>query len=232
MGNRRLILRMMVDLLMTVCLLGLMSFMLTGQQYHEWIGAAALVLFILHHILNLSWIRQSGRGRYTPYRVLQSLLVILVFLAILGCMVSGIVMSQYVFAFLPIDGGTSFARLLHMVSAYWGFVLMALHLGLHWSMVLGRFRKAARLKGSSRTRTLVLRLAGAAAAVYGLSVFVRRNLLNYMLLRTQFVFLDYSEPLLLFYLDYLAMMGFFIFAAHFLSILLKKRTSARQGEKT
>lgn len=35
MGNRKLILRMMVDLLMTVCLLGLMSFMLTGQQYHE-----------------------------------------------------------------------------------------------------------------------------------------------------------------------------------------------------
>ena len=29
---------MMVDLLMTVCLLGLMSFMLTGQQYHEWIA--------------------------------------------------------------------------------------------------------------------------------------------------------------------------------------------------
>ena len=66
---------MMVDLLMTVCLLGLMSFMLTGQQYHEWIGAAALVLFILHHILNLSWIRQSGRGRYTPYRVPHALLV-------------------------------------------------------------------------------------------------------------------------------------------------------------
>lgn len=101
MGNRKLILRMIVDLLMTVCLLGLMSFMLTGQQYHEWIGAITLVLFIIHHILNLSWIRQSGQGRYTPYRVLQSLLVILVFLAILGCMVSGIVMSQYVFAFLP-----------------------------------------------------------------------------------------------------------------------------------
>ena len=33
-GSRKLILRMMVDLLMTVCLLGLISFMLTGQQYH------------------------------------------------------------------------------------------------------------------------------------------------------------------------------------------------------
>lgn len=224
--------KMLTDLLMTIGLLFLMGYQFWGDTAHEWAGAGMFVLFLAHHILNQGWYRALFRGKYTPVRVLQLLLNVLLTAAMLGLMISGIILSRHVFAFLPIDGGTSFARLLHMVSAYWGFVLMALHLGLHWSMVLGRFRKAARLKGSSRTRTLVLRLAGAAAAVYGLSVFVRRNLLNYMLLRTQFVFLDYSEPLLLFYLDYLAMMGFFIFAAHFLSILLKKRTSARQGEKT
>ena len=224
--------KMLTDLLMTIGLLFLMGYQFWGDTAHEWAGAGMFVLFLAHHILNRGWYRALFRGKYTPVRVLELLLNVLLTAAMLGLMISGIILSRHVFAFLPIDGGTSFARLLHMVSAYWGFVLMALHLGLHWSMVLGRFRKAARLKGSSRTRTLVLRLAGAAAAVYGLSVFVRRDLLNYMLLRTQFVFLDYSEPLLLFYLDYLAMMGFFIFAAHFLSILLKKRASARQGEKT
>ncbi len=54
MGKKRLALGMIVDLLMTACLLELMSFMLTGQQYHEWIGAAPLAMFIVHHILNLS----------------------------------------------------------------------------------------------------------------------------------------------------------------------------------
>lgn len=53
-------------------------------------------------------------------------------------------------------------------------------------------------------------------------VFIRRDLLTYMLLKTQFVFLDFSEPIPLFYLDYLAMMGAFIFLADSASKLLRK----------
>ena len=45
--------------------------------------------------------------------------------------------------------------------------------------------------------------------------FVRRGLPMYMLVQTHFVFFDYSEPIPLFYLDYLAMMGMFVFAAHY-----------------
>ena len=119
--------------------------------------------------------------------------------------------SNHVFAFLNIRGGISFARLLHMAAAYWGFVLMALHLGLHWGMLLGMAKKRIR---PGRILPVVL---GACIAVYGLTVFVRRALPDYMLLRTQFVFLDYGEPWLLFYLDYLAMMGTFIFLSHYAS---------------
>lgn len=40
----------------------------------------------------------------------------------LSSMVSGIVMSRYVFDFLPIQGGWGWARTLHMLAAYWGFL--------------------------------------------------------------------------------------------------------------
>ena len=223
MGKKNLAPRMIVDLLMTVCLLGLMSFMLTGQQYHEWIGAITLVLFIIHHILNLSWIRQLGRGRYTPYRGLQSLLVILVFLAILGCMVSGIVMSQYVFAFLPIRGGMSLARLVHLVCVYWSFILMSLHLGLHWNMILCVVRKAAGAPASSAMRTLILRLMAAAVATYGIYAFVKHRLVDYLFLRTMFVFFDYEQPPIQFLAEYLAMMGLFILFAYYVNKFIGKQ---------
>ncbi len=223
MGNKKLILRMAVDLLMTVCLLGLMSFMLTGQQYHEWIGAGTLVLFILHHILNLPWIRKLGRGRYTPYRVVQVVLAALVLLAILGCMVSGIVMSQYVFAFLPIQGGMSLARLAHMVCVYWSFILMSLHLGLHWEMILGMIRKAAGIQVSSPLRTTALRLLAVAIAAWGVTAFVKHRLVDYLFLRTRFVFFDYEQPPLPFLAEYLAMIGLLVFFAHYASKLFHKR---------
>ncbi|HBV53029.1 MAG TPA: hypothetical protein DEF06_12135 [Clostridiales bacterium] len=212
----------MTDILMTLALLFLMGYQFWGDIAHEWAGAGMFLLFILHHILNGNWYKTLFKGRYTPARVFQLVVDILVFLAMLGLMVSGIRLSNHVFAFLNIRGGMSFARLLHMAASYWGFVLMALHLGLHWGMFLGMAGKVLKLRRPSRLRKLLLTILGAGIAVYGLTVFIRRDLLTYMLLQTQFVFLDFGEPIPLFYLDYLAMMGAFIFLAYYASKLLRK----------
>lgn len=64
-------------------------------------------------------------------------IVFFVLFTMIGSMVSGIILSRHVLSFLPISGGRAFARKLHMLSAYWGFALMSLHLGLHWSMIMG-----------------------------------------------------------------------------------------------
>ncbi len=49
-------------------------------------------------------------GRYTPFRVCQLVVNLLLLLAMVGTMVSGVVLSQTVFAFLPISGGRSWAQ--------------------------------------------------------------------------------------------------------------------------
>ncbi|WP_300412838.1 hypothetical protein [uncultured Oscillibacter sp.] len=56
----------------------------------------------------------------------------------------------------------------------------------------------------------------------------KRNLPTCLFLRTQFVFLDFEEPKPLFYLDVLAMMGLFIFLAHYGAKRLK-RTKERSA---
>ena len=43
-----------------------------------------------------------------------------------------------------------------------------------------------------------------------------------MFLWVQFVFLDYSESPISFYIDYLAIMGLFIWIAHYLSVIILK----------
>lgn len=224
----KFLIKVTVDVLMTLGLLFLMGYQFWGDTAHEWVGAAMFLLFIFHHVLNRNWYRTLLRGRYTPFRIFQIFMDTLVFLAMAGLMVSGIMLSNHVFAFLGIQGGMSFARILHMAASYWGFVLMAAHLGMHWSMFTGMAAKKRKLSAPSPVRKILLPISGAAIAVYGFTVFIRRNLLSYMLLRTQFVFLDFSEPILLFYLDYLAMMGTFIFLTHLLSMVLRKRPGMRK----
>lgn len=202
------IIKCITDLAMTILLMLLMAFELVGRTAHEWLGAALFLLFILHHVLNRQWIRNLTKGRYTPFRTLQTISAVLVLLSMLASLLSAVLISRYVFAFLPINGGASFGRTLHMLSAYWGFLFLSLHLGLNWTVMMGIAKKL--LPKPPRFCTILARLAAFCIAVYGIYVLFLRDLPDYLFLRSHFVFFDYEEPRLFFFLDYLAIMGLFI----------------------
>ena len=205
--------KIIVDLGMTILLMLLMAFELIGRTAHEWIGAGMFVLFIVHHILNRKWSGNLFHGKYSSYRSLQTVSAVLVFLAMLGSMVSAVLISREVFAFLPISGGRSFGRTLHMLCAYWGFLFLSFHLGVNWNMILGMAGKLCRKPSKLRAR--LIRTAGVLIAAYGVYALLRRGIPSYLFLQTQFVFFNFEEPLIFFFLDYLAVMGLFVFAGHY-----------------
>ena len=135
------ILKIVVDIGMTVMLLFLMAYELIGEAAHEWLGIGMFVLFIIHHILNRKWRRSVFKGKYTLFRIWQTVLVIGILFTMVGSVYSGVILSKHALSFLPIEGGRAFAREIHMVSAYCGFILMSLHLGFHWGMMIGMARR-------------------------------------------------------------------------------------------
>lgn len=223
------IIKLTVDVLMTLALLFLMGYHLWGEALHEWVGAGMLILFIAHHILNGHWHKTLFKGKYNALRIITLCVDLLVLLAMLAQMYSGIVMSRHVFEFLPSIGGMSLARRLHILGAYWGFLLMSLHLGLHWNMILGMFRKAAGIKGKAKSRSMITFIIGLAIAGYGVWVFISRDFPTYLFLKSEFVFLDYSESKILFYIDYLALMGLCIFIAHYGTKLIRKKKKTEES---
>lgn len=216
------IIKLAVDVLMTLALLFLMGYHLWGEALHEWVGTGMFLLFIAHHILNGHWYKTLFKGKYNALRILTLCVDLLVLLAMLAQMYSGIVMSRYVFDFLPSIGGMSLARRFHILGAYWGFLLMSLHLGLHWNMIMGMSRKVAKIKGNSKVRSIIAFIIGLVIAGYGVWAFIGRDFPTYLFLKSEFVFLDYSESKILFYIDYLALMGLCIFIAHYSTKLIRK----------
>lgn len=209
------IIKIVTDILMTVVILLLMAYSLVGEKAHEWLGIGMFALFVLHHVLNNAWSRNLLRGRYTPFRILQTVLVVLALVCMLGSVVSGIVLSRYALSLLPIRGDQSWARTVHMLCAYWGFVVISLHLGLHWNIMLGMAEKI--FHKPSALRTWAARTVGLSIAGYGVYAFIRRQIGSYMFLKIQFVFFDYEEPLIWFLLDYIAVMGLFVLIGHYLA---------------
>ncbi|MCH5185420.1 MAG: DUF4405 domain-containing protein [Oscillospiraceae bacterium] len=214
------IIKIVIDILMSVILILLPAYSLVGEAAHEWLGMGIFALFILHHILNNRWLGNVFKGKYTPFRIWQTGLVFLCLASMMGSAISGIVISRHALAFLPIHSGTSWARTLHILSGYWGFVFISLHIGLHWSMMMNGMKKM--FKKPSEVRSRIIRIFGWIIVGYGVYAFIKRDIGSYMFLKTQFVFFNFEEPLIFFLLDYTAVMGLFVFIGHYLSGVLKK----------
>ena len=125
------IVRIVVDILMVFAIFFLMGYPFWGEELHEWAGTCLLMLFIGHHILNAHWHKSLFRRKFNSLRTLTLIVDVLVLALMATQMISGIMMSQYVFCFIDLDFDYDLAVQLHILCAYWGFVLLGIHLGLH-----------------------------------------------------------------------------------------------------
>lgn len=218
-----------IDLLMTVLLMVQMGYPITGQLAHEWTGAGMLLLFIAHHVLNSHWYRGLGKGRYNNLRFVQTGIDVLLLADMLALMFSGMRMSRYVFTFLPGLGSIALVRRLHLLASYWGFVLMSIHLGLHWSMITGMLRRAA--GKTAHTQTILFRCVSLGIGLYGAYSVWTHQIWQYLFLRTEFVWMDPAWSGMRFFLDHLAMMGLFALLAHCAITFLRQR-GRKEAERT
>lgn len=211
---------MALDLAMIIMLPLLMAYSLIGEAVHEYFGIVMFLLFVCHHLINAAWWRNLLKGKYTAARILGLVVNLLLAVIMTALPVSGMVMSRHAFSFLNLNIGTSCARTTHLLAAYWGFVLMSFHVGLHGKMFLSMARKAFHTSKTSKYRTLTLRIAAGCISVYGVYAFIHRQLADYMFLRIQFVFFDFREPLFFFMADYISMLLLFAFGGYYLLRLL------------
>lgn len=223
------IVRIIVDATMTVLLLLLMGYSKVGDFAHEWLGVAMTALFVLHHILNHKWVGSVFKGKYTPYRVFQTITASLILLTMLGSAVSGVILSKYIFHSLNL-GGAYFARTIHMLCGYWNFVLLSLHLGIHWAMIIGMASR--KMPKNKPYWKWIARGVAVLVAAYGIYAFIARQMAEYLFGITQFIFFDTDEPIALFLLDYIAMMGLFVLVGHYVALLLKHISKRKKTNNT
>ena len=133
--------RMTIDILMVTLLPILMAYSLIGENIHEVIGVCVFVLFIAHHVVNQKWWTGLFKGKYNAVRILNTVINLLLAVYMILQPVSGILMSKYVLKEVTISGAFATLRTIHMTMAYWGFVLMSFHLGLHIRAVATPFAK-------------------------------------------------------------------------------------------
>ena len=132
--------KIIVDAAMFVLFLLLMEYHLLPKDVHEWLGISVFVLFLAHNALNYKWYVVLFKGRYTAMRIVQTVVNFLLWIAMIGCIVSSILISGTVFAWMNVNGAMT-GRSLHLIATAWSFVLMSIHLGLHWGSFVGMAKR-------------------------------------------------------------------------------------------
>ena len=206
-------LRMTIDITMTILSIILMggNYLFPADLIHEILGVGLFVLWGVHIALNRHWYGAIFRGKYNPYRVMQTVINCCILICTIFLMISGIILSNHIFTFLNIQGGLGFARITHLLASHWYYLFMSLHIGLH----VGRLFQ-------NITAKIIPRIILALICAYGIYAFIARGVWKYLILRQQFFFFDLERGYILFALDYISIIILFATISHLIASRLKK----------
>lgn len=119
----------------------------TGQRYHEYLGVGIAVVFIIHIALHWRWIVQVSRQML--HRLLhlhesrfKYLLNVVVLVDLAFSIVTGILISNTLVFYLPLDGQVyEILRYLHIGSSRLSLLLIGLHIAVDWRWIVANARR-------------------------------------------------------------------------------------------
>lgn len=215
------LIRNLLNLAMTVLILMVMDYSFIGNTIHEILGLLAVFLFILHNVLNRRWYLALFKGKMNLYRLLNTVVNLLLLAMMLLLSVTAVLISQTLFPMVSLNGNIV-AHQLHMMAAYWCFILGSIHLGLHWEMLVGKMCFWLEIGCTSRG-IMMSRIFSILIIGYGSYVSFARHIGSKLLVQHTFSDWAPAPSMLNFFLDYLSIMGCYIGVAYYLAKRFKKK---------
>ena len=211
-------LRLTLDIAMTILSIILMggNYLFPADIVHEILGVCLFILWVIHIVLNRRWNGAIFKGKYKPYRVMQTIINCCILICTIFLMISGIILSNHIFSFLNIQGGLGFARIAHLLASHWYYLFMSLHIGLHVGMIVNK------IISQGRKLKIILYTILALVCAYGVYAFIARGVWKFLILQQQFFFFDLERGYVLFALDYISIIILFATISHLVAIRVKK----------
>lgn len=181
--NPKTKIKMAVDIAMTAILLLLMNLAWTGLVWHEVLGLSIVIFFTVHLVINRQWISSVARN----FRTIKSrktqlmfMLNLLLGLAMLTAVLTGVLISQYLF---PGFTDTSFDTWynIHAIASWLSLIIVVIHTGLHCRWIGSVIRRLAPA-GSPRALASRLRIMAARATIGVIAALTVYSLSNGQLL--------------------------------------------------
>lgn len=189
------------------------AYQITGNTIHELVGVILFVLFITHNFLNRKWYKSIFKGKHNIRRILSITVNLLFLVSMIVVMLSSIPISRDMFVFIPLNNDMILIQI-HVMTSYWGFIFMAIHIGMSWGTIINSVRKMTRITSTNRIRTFVLRVLAVLIVVYGVQASFERDMYYKLTVYNPFGW-NNDNYSIRFLIDHLSIMGIYICGTHY-----------------
>ncbi len=164
-----------LNIIMTLLIILLMKIAFSGIVWHEVLGLGLFILFLMHHIYNFRYTLQVLK-KFFSNKVKLIIKIGLVLDALLFLVISGLVftslnISNLLFQFRGLDAFWPELSSIHIGLANLALILIALHIGLHWSVAMYHIKRFLKISKSSLFKKWSLRLLVVVIALFGVYSF-------------------------------------------------------------
>jgi hypothetical protein len=223
--NRNMLIRLVIDLSMTVLMLIAMAYHITGNTIHELVGVLLFLLFIAHNMLNRRWYKTIFKGKHHVRRILSIVVNLLFLVSMSVVIISSVPISRDIFPFISTNNDMILLQI-HVMTSYWGFILMAVHIGMSWGTIINAVRKMTGITSTSRIRTIALRVIAVLIVVYGVQASFKREMFYKLTVYNPFGW-NFDESSMRFLIDHLSIMGIYISGTHYILKFAWKQDKTR-----
>lgn len=176
--------KIILDIIMFIIMFLLMKLLFTGILLHEILGIVVFILFVIHNLFNLKWIKTMTKNIFTGNKInskikLRYFIDILLFIDITIIVFTGIAISQILFVDL-FKYNVIFSDI-HHLSAAIGFMLIVLHTLLHYLEIKAIFKKKINDNKDNKLKIAYYYIILIGIIILPISVMATKNFINYLI---------------------------------------------------
>lgn len=198
--------RLFLDFTAVGLIIACLAYWWRDNLSHELFGTALFTLVIIHNVFNRRRYGAGSKGRRDATRVFNIVTIVGLALAMIVMLLTSLLISRDLFSFLALDGGFA-VREIHMFAGYWVLLIVAVHLGTRWAIVMNACRTMFGITNQNLARTIAARCAAVAIAMWGIRSCFEMAFGSKLMLTYSLDMWDFNESALGFFVNYASIVG-------------------------
>lgn len=206
--------RLLLDFLAIALTIACLAYWWLDNLSHELFGTALFALVIVHNVFNKRWYGGVTKRRMDATRLVNLVTIFCLASGMTAMLATSLLVSRDLFPFTALSG-TFAVREIHMFAGYWVLLIIAIHLGTRWTVVMNTIRSTLRLSSPSTLRTMVLRATTLAIAIWGVKSSFDMTFGTKLMLSYSLDMWDFNENTLGFFIGYTSIVGLYAAITHY-----------------